>query len=71
MKRGQGVLFLELFNSVFGEIYDSFQLGILGIVMSRRVVSVIAAIRVLKIGSATLLNSLLRLRGGIRARSAA
>ena len=30
MKRGQGVLFLELFNSVSGEIYDSFQLGILG-----------------------------------------
>ena len=30
MKRGQGVLFLELFNNVFGEIYDSFHLGILG-----------------------------------------
>ena len=30
MKRGQGVLSLELFNNVFGEIYDSFQLGILG-----------------------------------------
>ena len=30
MKRGQGVLFFELFNSVFGEIYDSFQLEILG-----------------------------------------
>ena len=30
MKRGQGVLSLELFNSIFGEIYDSFQLGILG-----------------------------------------
>jgi len=30
VKRGQGVLFLELFNSIFGEIYDSFQLGILG-----------------------------------------
>ena len=30
MKRGQGVLFLELFNSIFGEIYDSFLLGILG-----------------------------------------
>ena len=29
MKRGQGVLFPELFNSVFGEIYDLFQLGIL------------------------------------------
>ena len=32
--------------------------------MSRRVASVIAAIGVLKTGSATLLNSLLRLRGG-------
>ena len=30
MKRGQGVLSLELFKSIFGEIYDSFQLGILG-----------------------------------------
>ena len=30
MERGQGVLFLELFNSIFGEIYDSFQLEILG-----------------------------------------
>jgi len=30
VKRGQGVLSLELFNGVFGEIYDSFQLGILG-----------------------------------------
>ena len=30
MERGQGVLFLELFNNIFGEIYDSFQLGILG-----------------------------------------
>jgi hypothetical protein len=36
--------------------------------MSRRVASVIAVIGVLKTGSATLLNSLLRLRGGIRAR---
>ena len=45
--------------------------GFWGIVMSRRVASVIAAIGVLKTGSATLLNSLLRLRGGIRARSAA
>ena len=43
--------------------------GFWGIVMSRRVASVIAAIDVLKTGSATLLNSLLRLRGGIRARS--
>ena len=63
MKRGQGVLFLELFNSVFGEIYDSFQLGILGIAMNRWVASVIAAIGVLKMGSAALWNSLLRLRG--------
>ena len=39
--------------------------------MSHRVASVIAAIGVLKTGSATLLNSLMRLRGGIRARSAA
>ena len=30
MERGQGALSLELFNNVFGEIYDSFQLGILG-----------------------------------------
>ena len=44
--------------------------GFWGIVMSRRVASVIAAIGVQKTGSATLLNSLLRLRGGIRARSA-
>ena len=42
--------------------------GFRGIVMSRRVASVIAAIGVLKIGFATLLNLLLRLRGGIRAR---
>ena len=35
-----------------------------GIVMSRRVGSVIAAIGVLKTGSAMLLNSLARLRGG-------
>ena len=45
--------------------------GFRGIVMSRRVASVIAAIGVLKTGSATLLNSVLRLRYGIRARSAA
>ena len=43
--------------------------GFRGIIMSRRVASVIAAIGVLKTGSTTLLNSLLRLRGGIRARS--
>ena len=30
MKRGQGVLSLKLFYIVFSEIYDSFQLGILG-----------------------------------------
>ena len=29
MDRGQGFLSLELFNNVFGEIYDSLKLGIL------------------------------------------
>ena len=45
--------------------------GFWGIIMSHRVASVIAAIGVLKTGFAMLLNSLLWLRGGIRARSAA
>ena len=39
--------------------------------MSRSVASIIAAIGVMKTGSTTLLNSLLRLRGGRRGRSAA
>ena len=39
--------------------------------MSRKVASVIAAIGVLKMGSAALLNSLLRLRGGRLAHLAA
>ena len=45
--------------------------GFWGIIMSHRVASVIATIGVLKTESGTLLNSLLRLCGGIRARSAA
>ena len=71
MKQRQLVLSLELFNNIFGEVYDTFHLQVLRHLHESQGCFCHRGDWSSEDWIVTLLNSLLRLRGGRRAHSAA